>query len=76
MAVATKILYMLLAAGKYRRNVLMSHPKAPRTEVVMRSRPFMTCSEIHSTIPSKIPIEIPPFRGYTAKKASCFWTFV
>lgn len=28
MAVATKILYMLLAAGKYRRNVLMSHPKS------------------------------------------------
>lgn len=62
MAVATKIWYMVLAAGKYRRKVPMSHPRAPSTETEIRSSPFITCSAIHSTMPSRIPMVHPSFR--------------
>ena len=34
----------------------MSQPSAPKTEVLIRSRPCMTCSAIHSTMPSKMPM--------------------
>ncbi len=40
----------------------MLRPSAPRTEVVIRSRPFITCSAIHTTMLSQIPIMIAPFR--------------
>ena len=56
MASATKISYIVLAAGKYRRNTLMSQPRAPKTDVLIKSRPYMICSAIHSTMPSKIPM--------------------
>ena len=59
MAVDTKIWYMVLAAGKYRRKVPMSHPRAPSTETEIRSSPFITCSAIHSTMPSSIPMGHP-----------------
>ena len=39
----------------YLRKVSMSQPNAPRTEVLIISRIFMTCSAIHSTIPSSMP---------------------
>lgn len=47
---------MVSAAGKYRRNVFMSQPSAPKTDVLIKSRPYMICSAIHATIPSRIPI--------------------
>ncbi len=56
MASATRRLYMVSAAGKYRRNVFMSQPNAPKTEGLIISRPYMICSAIHSTMPSKMPM--------------------
>ena len=61
MAVATKTLYIVSAAGKYRRKVPMSQPRAPSTEVEIRSSPFITCLAIHSTMPSSMPMTHPPF---------------
>lgn len=39
----------------YPGKVLILQPSAPKTDVLIRSNPFMTCSAIHSTIPSSIP---------------------
>ena len=61
-ASATKTLYIVSAAGKYRRNTAISQPSAPKTEVVTRSRPAITCSAIHSTMPSRIPIAYASFQ--------------
>ena len=36
----------------------MSQPRAPKTDVFIKSRPYMTCSAIHSTMPSKIPMSV------------------
>ena len=63
-AKATNTLYMVSAAGKYRRKVFMLQPNAPNTEVLIKSSPYMTCSATHSTIPSKIPIATHPFGLY------------
>ena len=65
---ATKVSYMVSAAGKYRRNTLMSQPSAPKTDVLIKSRPCMTCSAIHSTMPSKMPIDGYGFHCPPAKK--------
>ena len=59
---ATKILYIVFAAGKYRVKVDMLQPNAPKTDVLIKSSPLMTCSAIHSTIPSSIPTASHPFR--------------
>lgn len=53
---ATKTLYMVSAAGKYRRNESILQPSAPRTDVEIMSSRFIICSAIHSTILSKIPM--------------------
>ena len=43
-----------------RLSELFGMESAARTEVVIKSRMFMTCSAIHSTIPSSIPMKEPP----------------
>lgn len=53
---ASNTSYMVCAAGKYRRNTVMSQPSVPKTDVLTRSRPYMTCSAIHSTMLSRMPM--------------------
>ena len=52
---ATNILYIVSAAGKYRRKVFILHPSEPKTDVLIKSNTYITCVAIHSTIPSNIP---------------------
>ena len=64
-AKATNILYIVSAAGKYRRKVFILQPNAPKTDVLIKSSPCMTCSAIHSTIPSNMPTaSLPSCIGY------------
>ena len=60
-ASATNILYMVPAAGKYRRKVSMLHPSEPKTDELIKSSPYITCVAIHSTIPSNMPTASLPF---------------
>ena len=65
---ATNILYIVSAAGKYRRKVSILQPSAPKTDELIKSSPYITCVAIHSTIPSNMPNASLPF--YEVEKLS------
>ena len=54
--IATKMSYIVSAAGKYRRNTDISQPNAPSTAPVVRSNRFMICSAIQPTMLSRMPM--------------------